>query len=111
MKAKSGQCTALCVDNFTRKNGHCPYPPRRDQPPVMIWRIMPSRRYRKNAEECRDHAARSRNSQDRDAWLAEEWQKLVEKLDAEQQQSRKFWKRAAGVAPKHQPGSKIRRKG
>jgi len=76
-------------------------------------RTMPSRRYRKNAEECRDHAARARTSEDRDAWLAtaEEWQKLAEKLDAEQQQSWKFWKRPAGVAPKHQPGSKIKRKG
>jgi hypothetical protein len=76
-------------------------------------RIMPSRRYRKNAEECRDHAARARTSEDRDAWLAtaEEWQKLAEKLDAEQQQSWKFWNRPAGVAPKHQPGSKIKRKG
>jgi hypothetical protein len=77
-------------------------------------RIMPSRRYRKNAEECRDHAAHARNSEDRDAWLAtaEEWQKLAEELDAEQQQSWKFWKRPAlGVALKHQPGSKIKRKG
>jgi hypothetical protein len=77
-------------------------------------RIMPSRQYRKNAEECRDHAARARNSEDRDAWLAtaEEWQKLAEELEAAQQQSWKFWKRPVpGVAPKHQPGAKIKRRG
>jgi hypothetical protein len=77
-------------------------------------RIMPSRRYRKNAEECRDHAARARTSEARDAWLAtaEEWQTVAEELEADQQQSWKFWKRPVpGVAPKHQPGSKINRKG
>ena len=58
-------------------------------------RIMPSRRYRKNAEECLDRAAQARKSQDKDAWLAtaEEWQKLAEELDAEQPQFWKFWKR------------------
>ena len=77
-------------------------------------RIMPSRRYRKNAEECRDHASRAQNSEDRDAWLAtaEEWQKIAEELEAAPQQSWKFWKRPVlGVALKHQPGSKIKRKG
>ncbi len=75
---------------------------------------MPSRRYRKNAEECRDHAVRARTAEARDAWLAtaEEWQKLSEELEADQQQSWKFWKRPVpGVAPKHQPGSKNNRKG
>jgi hypothetical protein len=61
---------------------------------------MPSRRYRKNAEECRDHAARARNSQDRDAWLAEEWQKLVEKLDAEQQQFAEVLEACGGCCTK-----------
>ena len=49
-----------------------------------------------------------------DAWLAtaEEWQKLAEELEADQRKSWKFWKRPVpGVAPKHQPGSKINRKG
>ena len=52
-------------------------------------RIMPSRRYRKNAEECRAHAAHARTSEAMDAWLAtaEEWQKVAEELEADQQQS------------------------
>jgi hypothetical protein len=51
--------------------------------------------------------------EDRDAWLvvAEDWLRLAEELEAAQQQSWKFWKRPAGVAPKHQPGAKIKRRG
>ena len=50
---------------------------------------MPSRRYRKNAEECLDRAAQARKSEDTDAWLliAEEWLRLAVKSDAAQQQS------------------------
>jgi hypothetical protein len=45
---------------------------------------MPSRRYRKNAEECLDRAAQARNSEDTDAWLliAEEWLRLAVEFDA-----------------------------
>jgi hypothetical protein len=52
-------------------------------------RIMPSRRYRKNAEECLDRAAGARKSEDVDAWLliAEEWLRLAVELDAAKQQS------------------------
>ena len=40
--------------------------------------------YRKNAEECRDHAARARKLEDRDAWLsiAEDWLRLAVELNA-----------------------------
>ena len=50
---------------------------------------MPSRRYRKNAEECLDRAVQARKSEDTDAWLliAEEWLRLAVKSDAAQQQS------------------------
>jgi hypothetical protein len=50
---------------------------------------MPSRRYRKNAEECLDRAAAARKSEDVDAWLliAEEWLRLAVELDAAKQQS------------------------
>jgi hypothetical protein len=53
-----------------------------------VW-IMPSRRYRKNAEECLDRAAVARRSEDMDAWLliAEEWLRLAVELDAAKQQS------------------------
>jgi len=52
-------------------------------------RIMPSRRYRKNAEECLDRAAQARKSEDVDAWLliAEEWLRLAVEFDAAKQQS------------------------
>jgi hypothetical protein len=50
---------------------------------------MPSRQYRKNAEECLGRAAQARNSEDTDAWLliAEEWLRLAVELDAAKQQS------------------------
>jgi len=50
---------------------------------------MPSRRYRKNAEECLDRAAGARKSEDVDAWLliAEEWLRLAVEQDAAKQQS------------------------
>ena len=49
---------------------------------------MPSRRYRKNAEECLDRAALARKSEDTDAWLsiAEEWLRLAVQSDAAKQQ-------------------------
>jgi len=51
---------------------------------------MPSRRYRKNAEECLDRAAQARKSEDLDAWLliAEDWLRLAVEFDAAKQQSR-----------------------
>ena len=48
---------------------------------------MPSRRYRKNAEECLDRAADARKSEDSDAWLsmAEDWLRLAVDFDAAEQ--------------------------
>jgi len=50
---------------------------------------MPSRRYRKNAEECLDRAAQARRSEDVDAWLliAEEWLRLAVESEAVKEQS------------------------
>jgi hypothetical protein len=52
-------------------------------------RIMPSRQYRKFAEECLERAVQARTSEDMDAWLliAEEWLKLAVELDAAKQHS------------------------
>jgi hypothetical protein len=52
---------------------------------------MPTRRYRKNAEECLDRAVQARKSEDTDAWLliAEEWLRLAVESDAAKQQSEK----------------------
>ena len=51
---------------------------------------MPSRRYRKNAEECLDRAVEARKSEDLDAWLliAEDWLRLAVEFDAAKQQGR-----------------------
>jgi hypothetical protein len=52
-------------------------------------RIMPSRQYRKFAEDRLERAAQARTSEDIDAWLliAEEWLKLAVEVDAAKQQS------------------------
>ena len=46
-------------------------------------RNMPSRRYRKNAEECLDRAVQARKSEDTDAWLliADVWLRLAVESD------------------------------
>jgi hypothetical protein len=75
------------------------------------YHIPSSRQSLSTQSICRDCAMPRRPAYTRLA-TAEEWQKLAEELEAAQQQSWKFWKRPApGVAPKHQPGSKIKRKG
>jgi len=52
-------------------------------------RIMPSRQYRKFAEDRLERAAQARTSEDIDAWLliAEDWLRLAAESEAADRQS------------------------